>query len=155
MKELHLTNWIYPALVDDVLYPQLRKLKWRAIFSRGKGKAVGILSTTKIGKNQISLANYIFGLTKEEIDHIDRNPLNNTLLNLRIATRQQNVCNTRGSFQFLIGVYPNGHHYEARLICEGKMYSKTFPTAIEAAKFRDELAKKHHGDFAVLNFPSE
>lgn len=37
---------------------------------------------------------------------------------------------------------------------DGRRYSRGyFPTATEAARAYDELARKHHGEHAVLNFP--
>lgn len=99
------------------------------------------------------------------IDHANRNSLDNRRVNLRIAEKFQNNanCRRRSDHQF-VGVEQNGTRGKVDALIgwrgyashKGKRFhTKTFRTAIEAAVARDELAKKYHGAFAVLNFPEE
>lgn len=100
-----------------------------------------------------------------EVDHINGDRRDNRRSNLRLCNRQGNACNR--------GANKTGRVYEhsfkgisrssnkklnkrwrARVGIGGKAYySKYFFTSEEAAHAYDKLAKKHHGEFARLNFP--
>ena len=107
----------------------------------------------------IKLHRFLLGATNGyEVDHIDLNPLNNVRSNLRLATRQQNSFNIparkSNSTGFLgVSYDKRTQQYTASLMCDGKSYwGGRHATAIEAAKARDELASRFHGEFACLNF---
>lgn len=76
-----------------------------------------------------------------EIDHIDRNGFNNHPDNLRLVTRQENVCNTgcrKDSKTGIKGVsYREGRQspYVAHKQRNGKRLSKSFKTLEEAEKW--------------------
>ncbi len=69
-----------------------------------------------------------------EIDHIDRDPTNNRLFNLRIATRLQNILNRTLTSKLSVGVYPTrSGKFRAQLKSGGKItHLGTFATAEEA-----------------------
>jgi hypothetical protein len=93
------------------------------------------------------------------IDHADRDRLNNKRNNIRRATRSQNAYNKLGkddgSSKYK-GV--RWHRKKAKWhvrvqfeeIVVGAGYCKD---EIEAARRYDKVAKRLHGEFAVLNFP--
>lgn len=86
-----------------------------------------------------------------EIDHIDRDPYNNKISNLRKATRQQNGWN-RGKQNIektseFIGVSSCKGLW--RVACHG--VDVCFESEIEAAIYYNKLVKEHRGEFAVLN----
>lgn len=89
------------------------------------------------------------------VDHINGNPSDDRIANLRPATRQQNAANSRlkeGSFK---GV--THHHtgkYSAHITIDGnRIYLGNFETMEEAAATYDKAALEHFGDFAKINFP--
>ena len=96
-----------------------------------------------------------------ECDHINGNSLDNRKANLRSATRQQNCWNSRKrrpkSLSKYKGVSYNikGRPWKAQLIVDGKrIYLGCFDDQKQAAREYDKAARKYHGDFAALNFPS-
>jgi hypothetical protein len=99
------------------------------------------------------------------VDHRNNDGLDNRRANLRPATQSQNMINrpkkpnTASKYR---GVrwdksrnlwYSEIHfRYKGRRI---RKFLGRFKNEIDAAKAYDEAAKKYHGEFARLNFPSE
>lgn len=91
------------------------------------------------------------------IDHIDRNPLNNQVANLRFCTYAQNAYNmgisSRNKSGYK-GVSLNKRigKFQAKIVYNGqKIHIGTFSSAKDAAIAYNEMAVKLHGEFAVLN----
>jgi hypothetical protein len=94
------------------------------------------------------------GYLPKLLDHIDGNPANNKIENLREATYSENVCNSKISKRnstgfkgvswkkreqrFLASCTINGKHHELGF----------FKVAEDAAKVVREFREKHHGKFA-------
>lgn len=94
------------------------------------------------------------GWPEEFVDHIDRNPFNNKLSNLRLATYSQNNMNSSPRWDNTSGV--RGVHYRRDM---GKFYARidvnskvinlgAFETLEEAATARREAELKYFGEFA-------
>jgi len=85
-----------------------------------------------------------------EIDHKDRNPLNNTWNNLRCATRPQNCGNTKPKTNLPKGVScKKGRYYVARLKINYKeIYLGCYKTPSEAHEAYKEAAREAFGEFA-------
>ena len=98
MKKIHLTqNQI--ALVDDEDYEYLSQWKWYAHRRHNKYTYYAMRTEYVNGKKQIRMHNAIalkYGINDyEELDHIDRDGLNNQKSNLRTVTRGENNFNRR------------------------------------------------------------
>ena len=90
-----------------------------------------------------------------EVDHINRDKLDNRVSNLRLCTRAENNQN-RGKFSNnksgLKGAYPKRGKYQSTIRYNGKtIYLGTFKTAIEAHKAYIAKAKQLHGKFFYKN----
>ena len=87
------------------------------------------------------------------LDHIDRNRLDNTFGNLRLASHFQNVGNAP-KYRTNTSGYKGVCHFRGRwrASCGGK-YLGDFPTKEEAAHSYDAAAIEHFGEFSCLNFP--
>jgi len=87
----------------------------------------------------------------QEVDHINRDKLDNRKSNLRLCTRAENNQN-RGKFSNnksgLKGAYAKRGKYQSTIRYNGKtIYLGTFKTAIEAHKAYLAKAKQLHGKF--------
>lgn len=91
------------------------------------------------------------------IDHINRDPMDNRLENLRWATSSQNAANrgprSKSGFK---GVVLKGAKYEASIKSwKRNVYLGRYDTAEEAARAYDYYALLMYGEFAYLNYPDE
>lgn len=95
---------------------------------------------------------YVYGeWPAREVDHIDRNPANDRLDNLRLATRSENCTNRIGWHKKVAcprGVYKSPRGWAAQ-ICKNykSRYLGTFKTPEEAHEAYLEAAKLIHGSF--------
>ena len=143
------------AIVDDDDYQYVKLVKWRVVFNPKALKVEGVVSGDR--DTLLPLANFILGVRGVQVDHVDRDPLNNTRVNLRVATAQQQSFNRwRQGVTGFKGVHPipykNTVRYQARLSYHGKTYSLgCFATALEAAKEYNKEATRMFGEFACLN----
>lgn len=79
---------------------------------------------------------------ENEVDHIDRNPLNNNIENLRILNHQRNAWNN-GAKGY--GWHKASNKWRVRIVVNNKeIYGGLFKTEEEAIKKREELKNKYH-----------
>lgn len=92
-----------------------------------------------------------------EVDHIDRNKLNNDCSNLRAVDHRANSINRGKSTRNTSGYkgvswIARRNSWQSRLASHGKVvFNRYFKSAEEAALAYNEVAKVHHGEFAQLN----
>lgn len=140
------------AIVDDEDFDCLIKYKWRII----NGYAVTYIPSPI--KQTILMHRIILKPNDdEEVDHINRNRLDNRKENLRIATRSQNLCNRKKinkeiSHSKYKGVTINKGNFQARVVVNKKKYfDRCFTDEIAAANAYNYYAVIHQGEFAVIN----
>lgn len=138
------------AIVDVGDFEWLSKFNWYAYWHENTNSFYAAK-----GDKLEAMHRFILGC-KEEVDHADRNTLNNRRNNLRKATKAQNMHNRkklRTNTSGFIGVYWY-QGWKSKIANNGKRhYLGIFSSPEEAARAYDEMAKKLHGEFAFLNFP--
>ena len=145
------------ALVDDEDYEVLIQRKWylnKAGYAVAPKYVVGSYSNGKYKTESSTMHGMIMGETPEpglEVDHRNRNGLDNQKHNLRWATHQQNMMNCLPTSGYK-GVTKDRTRWSAKI---GDLYLGSFGTAEDAAKVYDKAARKLFPDFAYLNFPEE
>ena len=94
------------------------------------------------------------GYLPKFIDHIDGNPANNRIENLRPATMRENLCNTRMRINNTSGVKGVSWHkptnkWQVKLHIDGKAtHIGLYDTVEQAKEIADATRLKHHGEFA-------
>jgi hypothetical protein len=157
MKEIRLTKGAV-AIVDDDDYEWLSKNKW---YRAGRGYAG---RTTKEVHNVLMHREIMMRHSpppndgnQYEVDHINRNKLDNRKENLRWVTHRQNMHNTdshESSTSLYKGVFwfARARKWVASIRSNGKQkYLGTFDSPHVAAYYYNQAAKELHGEFAVLN----
>jgi len=143
------------TMVDPEDYPKLSKYNWFLARSRGHKCYAVCFENREILHMHRMLMNAPKG---KVVDHKDRNGLNNTKRNLRIATHSQNCCNrirTESGSSKYRGVLrcKDRRKWRANICVNGKKrHLGYFENEEEAAKAYDAAAKELHKEFAVLNF---
>ena len=125
-------------------FKDLKIDKYRRVLFKNKKLKLN----TCIAAHRVAWLLFFGEFPKNELDHINRDKLDNRIENLRECNSSQNAANRTS----------NGKIYKGVSKCKnGKFKSQitlgTFDTAEEAAKKYDEALYELHGEFALLNFP--
>jgi hypothetical protein len=160
---IRLSQGLY-AKVDPEDFYELIKYKWYACKSSRTYYASRIEITKKqrkcVSMHRFVMSEALKGYGIEmQVDHINGDGLDNRKVNLRLATAAQNSRNRRqcrgksSRYKGVSFIRPKGK-FVAEITFNGKRMSLGhFESEAEAAKAYDEAAKKHHKEFACLNFP--
>lgn len=161
MKEITLTQG-KAAVVDDEDFEKLSRFKWRAWFKRNHWYAVTTITDSGGQCRNIEMHRMIMGYgygDKAEVDHRDRDGLNNTRMNLRNATRTQNRQNqaarsdNRSGFKG-VGYCKATGTWRVRITVNGeRLMLGYFKDPLDGAIAYDAAAMQHFGEFAVTNIP--
>jgi hypothetical protein len=154
------------ALIDDEDAPRILAHKWTLHHDRSRRRDVGyavryVRKADGIGRTSIQMHREILNAPAGlEVDHINGEGLDNQKVNLRLATRAQNLSNTyrqKGRTGYR-GIYWHRRNrmYHALIRHEGKKHSLGYYYDVEqAARAYDYAAYHLHGEFASLNFPQD
>jgi HNH endonuclease len=159
MKEIPLRNnkkiIVAYALVDDDDYEWLMQWKWH--FSSSYARRNIPLPDGK--QTQIQMHRVIIGAVKgDEVDHINRNRLDNRKCNLRKATRSQNnqnrtkLSNTLSKFKGVTWHKKHSKWYAQIVLNTKHIFLGLYENEVEAAQAYDNAAKEYFGDYANPNF---
>jgi len=152
-KRISLTQGKF-AIVDDDMFDYLNQWKWYAY----KPGTV-FYAARREGNKIITMHRVIMKAKKgQQIDHRNRNGLNNRRCNLRFCNNSQNAQNGeshKNSSSIYKGVawHKLAKKWMASICIKGKqIYLGLFISEAEAAKVYDKKAKELFGEFAKLNF---
>jgi len=139
------------AIIDVCDYPIVAQHTWRAVADRDRFYAVASILGSD-GKWHTVRMHKLIVLAKE-VDHINRNGLDNRRQNLRSATRSQNVANSkpRGKYKG-VGWHKRSQKWYAHIGKGGRQFHLgVFDTPEAAAAAYDKAALEKFGEFARLN----
>jgi hypothetical protein len=147
--EIPLTQGLV-AVVDVADYETVRPYLWCAARSGSRVYAV---------RHEYPRRMHTVLIGATLVDHADGDGLNNQRSNLRVATHAENMRNRRKattsrSIYKGLGPTPGGRWRAFIRVNRKQLYLGTFATEADAALAYDDAARRHHGEYAALNFPS-
>lgn len=153
MREIPLTCGLV-ALVDDCDFERVSAIQWNKLEAKG-----GVYAQGCVAQRRLLMHRFVLDAPKGVIvDHRNHQTLDNRRSNLRICNSSlSNVFKGHRPNKYgFRGVARRRSKYFGRVTIEGRVYvSAAFDTPVEAARAYDALAARHHGEFAVLNFPQD
>jgi hypothetical protein len=165
MKKIKLTR-NYETLVDNLLFNQLNKYKWRAQICKNHRLIYAVRevnSGSRITRKSILMHRLILELSginlskKDQVDHKNRNSLDNRLENLRITSSQENSRNSTKKKNCLskykgVSWRKDRNKWRSYITIDNKYLNLGhFNNEIDAAIAYNNAAKKYFGKFANLN----
>lgn len=167
MAEIILTNSEFKVSIDDCHFDELNKYKWRCNHNGyaevdRKTKLYTKYKTRKMHRIIYQIINGVGCLKPDNlIDHHDGCTFNNTSINLRLATHQQNNRNIKkrvGKTSKYKGVHWDKwkNRWISNITIDGKAkYLGSCMIETDAARKYNEAVLKYFGDWGLLNVIEE
>lgn len=164
-----MTTWVTVVIdgftfkIDAVDLTLVRAFHWRVNKRGDRVEAVGQKNPNLAYSTErpIRMHRLIMGASARHVlvDHINGDATDNRRQNLRLATKAQNNMNRKariGASGFKNVCWcRDTKKWRSRVKINGRLVNgRRFGSIEEAARHADELAIKHHGEFANLNFPA-
>ena len=141
--------------IDGNLYHKQKKQRVKVGMKAGSIDAYGYLIINIKGKKYKAhhlVWAYHYDMYPSMIDHIDGNPSNNHIHNLRIATASQNQMNrklNKNNRYGVKGLYQlPSMSWATQIRFNNKIIFKSFKEKSEAIQFLNTVRTKLHGDYA-------
>jgi hypothetical protein len=159
MKRIPLTQGQF-ALVDDEDFDRLSKHKWYATWNPSTSSFYASRHSFYVnGKRNTILMHreVLVASADKQVDHANRDSLDNRRKNLRLCSGSENCANRRvgsNSTSGFKGVSLDklSGTWRARVRKGGKLLSNSYhPTAESAARAYDEATIRLNGEFALTN----
>lgn len=150
---------ILPCYINTKRYAEVERYRWYA--KKYQTNFYAVSDIPKEGrKNHVPMHQLLTNFAFAEVDHRDRNGLNNQDNNLRDSEgkNKQNMGLRGSNTSGLIGVSwsKTKRKWRAYISVSYRiLHLGYFPDKISAGKARDSAALKYRKEFAVLNFPQE
>jgi hypothetical protein len=156
MKEIELTQGKV-AIVDDDMFEELSSVKWYARKDRMTGNYYAVRSHH--GVKFLYMHRVVLRAPDgAQVDHANRNTLDNRRENLRLCSDSQNRANTPKYLQATSrykGVCWEARYNKWRAVIykdRKRRFLGNFQDEIDAARAYDKAAVELFGEFACLNF---
>lgn len=154
-KQIYLSQGKF-ATVDDADFEHFNQWKWTA--NRGGARSTSWYALRKENGKNIQMHRQIINAPDGmQVDHINRDGLDNRRENLRLCTNAENGRNRAmksNSISGFKGVCRFRDKWQAQIgINRVNIYLGVFADPIDAAKAYDQAAIELHGPYANLNFP--
>ncbi len=164
MTEIPLTQGKV-AMIDDVDLPLIAGRTWHAVHVRQKsGELWYAVSSATATRPRLEMHRVILNASIGfSVDHREGDGLNNRRSNLRPATKAQQTMNTRprlyeGKASPFKGVVwqpdprmIDGGSWCALITVNGRVIHRNAPSQEAAARFYNDLALEHFGEYARIN----
>lgn len=158
MKEFKLSNTDRVVLIDDDIEAELLRHSNYWYEDNGYACCKSKVFNATIRLHHVVLNKFNGGSSGNlDVDHIDRNPLNNVKSNLRLVTRSQNMVNVpkqKSRSSKYKGVCWDKQYSKWRTIIKFNKKSKfggLFLNEDDAGKRANELYIEYFGEHALLN----
>lgn len=145
------------AVVDAADYEALSAFKWHASDRRANGSAY---ARAKINNKLVYMHRWLLAApVGAEVDHINRDKLDNRRANLRVCAPEENRRNVGLTCANTVGFkgvrwVRTGRKWGASIYLDKKhVFLGVYATKEEAARAYDGAAREFWGEFAYLNFP--